>query len=302
MIQKAHFISGLVAMVVFLATAGMQIAHAEVPSCSAQPIPNFDQCCTPAEVLYLLDWSKSITDNPADKTDVLDFLKRSRCMFHETATKSGLIVFNKNVSVAIPFAYRNSSEWYEKVDELDLVEQQKYTPMAEALWKAGQVFNESGKPPCGVNRLVILLSDGRPYQNMPANPSASPPYPQPYAGTDIPTDWLYRPTNQGGPNSAYYAERIVPAQAKSLKDNYDARIIVLALKSGTGLLDNARVDYFKGDISNVFKCETTTANCRNGNTCTTGQCNGIPKASSQCYLQRLTVREISKIIHSQIRN
>lgn len=131
--------------------------------------------------------------------------------------------------------------------------------------------------------------------------------PWPYAGTDVPTDWLYRNAANGGPTSAEYAEVIVPEQARLLKEEYKARLIVVVLKSGDeeNIARQGRIDYFKGVITPEFTCNKRTTNpptpapafrCfPNENLqCKTVFCDevGIPasqKNKTQCYFARNAV-------------
>jgi len=162
--------------------------------------------------------------------------------------------------------------------------------LAEALWLAAKVFNNSAAvqtPKCRefVNRIVFVMTDGSPWSNLVAG--------QPVAGfEDFPTSFLgdAGTSATGLKSTAGYVETLVPQQAKVLKD-MNARIIMVGLAAGGEV--PTYTNYFKGLLVPERKCTQVAANYF-GATTTTAKNNwcsgrGISVANqpnSQCFRHR----------------
>ena len=242
----------LMAIVLLLALGSVEATPA---SCSAQPPAKL--CCYKTQLLFLLD--RSATQAITNITEPINFMKRARCFFEEGRVQTGLIVFNRDVKTVIPLGNYSADDWYTALDNAvpTIQPTSRFTPMAEAFWLARRTFEQNPDSPCDpINRVVVLMSDGFPVQNMPPKNSGDTVF---GIGGDagIPTTYLSKPASSGANlaligDYAEYNEHWVPYEAKRLKEETGSRIITVAMK-GTDTL-SARVSYFTGEIDPTYAC------------------------------------------------
>jgi len=267
-----------------------------VPLCSSQAAPQL--CCAKTQLLFLLD--RSMTQSAVNNTEVIDFMKRARCFFEDGRTQTGLIRFNNYVETVIPLSNYTSDEWYNQLDTATATIEQisPYTPMAEAFWLAKKVFDTTSPfgPSCDrLNRLVVVLTDGYPVQNMPRRNNnfgtlGDPDVPRTsgWLSTKAPTGKLSKPFDY-----ADYNEIKVPQQAKILKETTNSRILMVAMSGPEDV--NGRVSYFSGEIDPKYACIDGTPTSSPTNTPsmpptlgTMGNCPaGGNSSNTQCYRRRV---------------
>lgn len=233
------------------------------PSVSCPSSPE-NACCVPTQILFVVDASQSVP--LSDLNTMLNYAKHARtCLFEDGRVQAGLITFERQINLSIPLASHTAASWNAQVDQIKANfagnNNREFTPMAEALWLARQVFesaNSSSACKKFVNRVVVVLTDGIPNQNMVLDSPVG------IYGA-IPEDWLgvtgywNNPYTQANVNSNMriainYHLNTVPTQAKLLKD-LDVRLVIVVLDSDAEETSkNGRLSYYRTGADPALTC------------------------------------------------
>ena len=195
----------------------------------AAVIPSAAQV-TPVDILFLIDASASI-DQERFYSQILSYTEG---VVRSVAPGSqvGLLTFNREVNETIPFKEYTQAEWDEYLDrirERDVFEFRCCSPFAEALEKANEIMKSRSK---NDEKLVLLFTDGMPYQN--PKDSDFPDRKYAYQGTKS--------------DEQEYLHTVVPEVAKGLKEG-GSRLVVFAhpgINVKTGEKVDPNTEYFSG--------------------------------------------------------
>lgn len=152
------------------------------------------------------------------------------CIFPEGATpKVGLIVFNSKIDVVIPLANHSLESWIAAVEALRDTGLccSCCTPHAEAFEAAHSEFAKFADE--DALRTTVVVTDGVSHQN-----DGNGKY------------------NRNKMPHAFYKAVTVPKTANKLKDDYDARIVVVNVPRKDGILTD--LSFFLGNMSDPEFC------------------------------------------------
>ena len=221
---------------------------------------------------------------------MLSFIQKLHCIFPEGALpKLGLIVFNAKVEVMIPLANHTIESWITAVEALRNTDLccSCCTPHAEAFEVAHAEFAKYADE--DALRTAVVVTDGVSHQN-----DGNGKY------------------NRNKMPHAYYKGVTVPEAAHTLKEDYDARIVVVNVPRKDGLLTD--LSFFLGNMSEQEFCSDnknlkgatySDFGCRvknNGKTCCIDVTSppfpvvSTPLNSNICSLQNFTSSEMYSLV------
>lgn len=205
--------------------------------CSSTPVP---PCAKRGnrDIVFLVDASDSMSPSNF-YGQMLDFVQTAFCAFDSADTnRAAMITFARQIVTRIPLAKYSAAQWFNKVD---LVRDDSTvccsccTPTAEAFRAARIMLTENPPTSDDTLRVVLMISDGNPWQN---------------------TDGLFSVKSQG---PATYTYLTAPRQAQMLKDLGGQKDVVRLLFLGTPDKWGKSADFgfFKGtNIPGKRKCIT----------------------------------------------
>ena len=150
---------------------------------------------------------------------MLDYLQSLWCALSASENNRGTIItFNKAIQVEVPFASYGVTEWFAQVEIMradPTICCSCCTPIGEAFNLATSVLSAAPDLPGARSTVVVLISEGDPWQNVKKTDGTIWPYP-----AFTPADYRYV---------------IVPNQAKALKNvNPNVRIMFVGVPNASG--------------------------------------------------------------------